>query len=271
MSSKPKTRGLAEILRLEKERRASEDQQKPAILTSAPDATVAPHATVALNATVAPDATVASNESLLVLRATVAGNATVAPDATVAPHAPVISGYTSFTNDLLDRILPTLDPFEQVVLLRLYRLTHGFNQEVAKVGYNKLISACNVKKRKLSDAIRMLEQRGYIERVGLEQGGARREERGTHYRILLHAPTRASGATVARRATVAPDATVAPNDPYKRKALKENLKRDSASLETKNCPDCQGSGFWYPEGIEKGVAKCKHKRLREGRQDENTL
>ena len=27
------------------------------------------------------------------------------------------------------------------------------------------------------------------------------------------------------------------------------------------CPDCQGTGFWYPKGIERGVAKCKHERL----------
>ncbi|HEY9405028.1 MAG TPA: hypothetical protein VIQ24_20420 [Pyrinomonadaceae bacterium] len=27
------------------------------------------------------------------------------------------------------------------------------------------------------------------------------------------------------------------------------------------CPDCAGVGFWYPEGADKGVAKCKHLRL----------
>jgi hypothetical protein len=67
--------------------------------------------------------------------------------------------------------------------------------------------------------------------------------------------------TSAPGATVAPDATVEPGDPYKRKALKENNKKESAPPDYKNCPDCQGSGFWYLEGAEKGVAKCKHKRL----------
>jgi hypothetical protein len=33
----------------------------------------------------------------------------------------------------------------------------------------------------------------------------------------------------------------------------------------KNCPDCGGSGMYYPEGYDKGVAKCKHENLnREG-------
>jgi hypothetical protein len=31
--------------------------------------------------------------------------------------------------------------------------------------------------------------------------------------------------------------------------------------DTAGCPDCKGSGWWYPEGPEKGVAKCKHAKL----------
>jgi len=27
------------------------------------------------------------------------------------------------------------------------------------------------------------------------------------------------------------------------------------------CPDCHGTGFWYPNGTEQGVAKCRHARL----------
>jgi len=30
---------------------------------------------------------------------------------------------------------------------------------------------------------------------------------------------------------------------------------------TVDCPDCNGSGWWYPKGSEKGVAKCKHTNL----------
>jgi hypothetical protein len=33
------------------------------------------------------------------------------------------------------------------------------------------------------------------------------------------------------------------------------------SVETSSCPDCGGSGWWYPEGESKGVAKCKHEKL----------
>jgi hypothetical protein len=27
------------------------------------------------------------------------------------------------------------------------------------------------------------------------------------------------------------------------------------------CPDCRGAGWWYPEGHERGAAKCRHMRL----------
>ena len=36
---------------------------------------------------------------------------------------------------------------------------------------------------------------------------------------------------------------------------------DLASVESSECPDCHGTGFWYPQGIERGVSKCKHERL----------
>jgi hypothetical protein len=31
--------------------------------------------------------------------------------------------------------------------------------------------------------------------------------------------------------------------------------------EKRSCPDCAGTNFWYPDGPDKGVAKCKHAKL----------
>jgi hypothetical protein len=36
----------------------------------------------------------------------------------------------------------------------------------------------------------------------------------------------------------------------------------SSTLDTSRCPDCHGSGFYYPKGVEGGVARCKHEQLR---------
>lgn len=35
----------------------------------------------------------------------------------------------------------------------------------------------------------------------------------------------------------------------------------AGNIDTSKCPDCGGSGMYYPEGYDKGVAKCKHERL----------
>jgi hypothetical protein len=42
------------------------------------------------------------------------------------------------------------------------------------------------------------------------------------------------------------------------------------AVDASSCPDCGGSGWWYPEGEGKGVAKCRHEKLqRKGRGNEN--
>jgi hypothetical protein len=35
----------------------------------------------------------------------------------------------------------------------------------------------------------------------------------------------------------------------------------SAMLNPKDCPECEGRGVYYPEGLDKGVAKCSHSGL----------
>ena len=32
------------------------------------------------------------------------------------------------------------------------------------------------------------------------------------------------------------------------------------------CPDCRGTGWWYPAGPERGAARCKHPRLADAAQ-----
>jgi hypothetical protein len=34
-----------------------------------------------------------------------------------------------------------------------------------------------------------------------------------------------------------------------------------------DCPDCGGSGWWYPQGPERGVIKCAHKNAPRARED----
>ena len=32
-------------------------------------------------------------------------------------------------------------------------------------------------------------------------------------------------------------------------------------VDASKCPDCFGAGMWYPEGFDKGVARCRHEKL----------
>ncbi|HEY0170159.1 MAG TPA: hypothetical protein VGB98_03835 [Pyrinomonadaceae bacterium] len=44
--------------------------------------------------------------------------------------------------------------------------------------------------------------------------------------------------------------------------LRPEAPSPSSNLDTSQCPDCHGSGFYYPKGVEGGVARCKHEQLR---------
>ena len=44
-------------------------------------------------------------------------------------------------------------------------------------------------------------------------------------------------------------------------AEQENQTQTVSDEEKRNCPDCAGTGFWYPEGPDKGVTRCTHLKL----------
>jgi hypothetical protein len=100
--------------------------------------------------------------------------------------------------------------------------------------------------------VERLVKKGLIARAGTAIGG--RKEQGSEY--LVSAP-----------GSSAPDSPQSGSpgaEPNKVKALKENSKKGSASHQKRDysdCPDCRGVGMWYPEGFEKGVAKCLHVKL----------
>ena len=165
--------------------------------------------------------------------------------------------WTAQPNELSDKVLGLLNVYEQVVLQRLYRLSWGYQSNICKVGFEKLAKSCNISKKKAQTTVDNLESRGLIERVHRDLGNKVKSERGNIYRINIPAAKMEQRTTVQR--TMVPP-TMVQDTSYKYK--KENIKKkESAPPDFKNCPDCQGSGFWYPEGVEKGVAKCKHGRL----------
>ncbi|MEA2175646.1 MAG: hypothetical protein QOD00_3238 [Blastocatellia bacterium] len=49
------------------------------------------------------------------------------------------------------------------------------------------------------------------------------------------------------------------------KARSVEGKAAVSNEQAKDCPDCGGTGFYYPKGFEGGVARCRHERLKEGK------
>lgn len=175
-------------------------------------------------------------------------------DTAIARPAIAPDTFTRIPNGVLDRVLPTLSPYDQLVLLRLYRLSRGFGKEECTVGYQTLAVACNMSSRQAQISVERLVLAGWIERVDMVQGGQSRQGRGSVYRVNLPA------AATKERGAIA-QGSIAGNSTNKDKDINERIKRGAPARNYSNCPDCEGRGYWWPEGFEKGVAKCKHKRL----------
>jgi hypothetical protein len=41
----------------------------------------------------------------------------------------------------------------------------------------------------------------------------------------------------------------------------EGRTAPTAKVDASQCPDCFGTGMWYPEGYDKGVSRCRHEKL----------
>ena len=44
-------------------------------------------------------------------------------------------------------------------------------------------------------------------------------------------------------------------------ASNSSAAASARDVDASKCPDCFGTGMWYPEGFEKGVARCRHEKL----------
>lgn len=189
-----------------------------------------------------------------------------AADAPRAAHAQqaTVSGYTRVSNDLLDRILPTLDTYDQAVLIRLYRLSRGFNSDVCRVSVPTLAKACNVSERQVRKSVGRLEARELIQRIEQDFGNKDKALRGTIFRILIADPTPARGTAPAHSSAHAPSAADARGAANKDKNLKGNNKKGNNRLTPDEIQsfaaivaDLLGEGKSFEE-IEPGFTSSMH-------------
>jgi hypothetical protein len=157
-------------------------------------------------------------------------------------------GHLRLPNSAVDGLYQMLDAYEQAVFTQLFRLSHGYGKPTCKIGLPQLARRSNVGKTTAQAAVNRLIHKGLVRKLEYEIG--KFKEQGTTY--WVSSPDSPSGT-----------GSLPGDDTIKIKALKERTKREGSHerKDFSDCPDCQGKGFYWPEGYERGVAKCKHKRL----------
>lgn len=165
---------------------------------------------------------------------------------------PQVEGHLRLPNIIIDHLYQFLDLQERSVYEQLYRLSHGYGKSTCRIGYPQLAIRSGMGRTAVIQTVERLVKKGLIAKAGTAIGG--RKEQGSEYWVS------APGSPVPDR----PQAGSPGAEPNKVKALKENSKKGSASHQKRDysdCPDCGGVGMWYPDGFDKGVAKCLHLKL----------
>ncbi len=87
--------------------------------------------------------------------------------------------FFSFYNEVVDELLPTLDPAEQVLYTRLFRLSYGFNRNYCTVSQPLLMERTGLSRNTVRMGLQSLVQKGWIRVV---EAGNRVS---TTYRVIL--------------------------------------------------------------------------------------
>ena len=285
-----------------------------------------------------PDTEIKGRKKVGRKRITQASDATISTQ-TIVQQTIVDSnkGYYSIFNDISDRLIPEmeLDPYQQAVLQRLYRLSRGWRSEECEVGLGTLARYCVMSRSQVQRSVAKLIEKGLIESLGNSKKGGKE---GNRYKVLpglqtmprhtIPSETIVSGAippmtivseeeTSTRQNTVVSQGIVPQNTNKNiNKEFKNNthtegagggskfsleecrrfavhlqktgqginnpggyataifrsgefdpqieafLRPSATSGKSDSCPDCAGTGFYYPEGVERGVKICKHDKLK---------
>lgn len=104
---------------------------------------------------------------------------------------------------LLDEVLPTLNAYEQVLLIRLYRLSYGFRRKITDhVGKKTLADKCNMSLAMVKKVLKSLESRGLIETIPDRSNDP---TKGNKYRVLTRLSDNPVLAELSSNRTQSPD------------------------------------------------------------------
>jgi biotin operon repressor len=172
---------------------------------------------------------------------------------------PEVAGRLELPHQITDHLLKLLDPYEQVVYLQLYRLSWGFNKATCSISNPKLAERTGMPESTVKKTLVKLKAKGLIKKTGLQIGYGKRQ--GIDFWV-------AAPSSQLQRSRQPQESSQLSQDHNKRKALKENNKKgNELSLDTKECPDCDGMGVRYVDPLDysKGTVKCRHEQLTAGK------
>jgi hypothetical protein len=91
----------------------------------------------------------------------------------------IASNYCKVDLDIFDKALEQMNVQEQIVYLRLYRLSWGYDKNWCLVGYGKLMKYCHLARNVVIRAVKGLIGKGWIDEMDFSN------TKGTTYRIYL--------------------------------------------------------------------------------------
>jgi hypothetical protein len=159
---------------------------------------------------------------------------------------PEVRGHMQLPHRYTDHLPRWLSPDEQAIYVQLYRLSWGWGRDVCFISNPKLAERSGVPETSMRRAVKKLIGKGLIEKTDRRFGGT---EQGIEYQVF-------SLDRLAKQDRASSGDSPSTGTPIKER-IKENLKADAS-----RCPDCMGTGFYYPEGTAKGVKRCEHRKLR---------
>lgn len=207
MVEKRKLKGIADLYAVEDARKEAEKSHDLSAVS------VAGHATPASPAIPASHATPASHAKMVLQALPVAGHAIAASPATeTALEAPApdlfaslpkVGGYLKLGNQIIDHLLPQLEPFEQILYLQLYRLSHGNGKHFCLISMPKLARRTKISQRSLWRALADLDRKGLARKTSSVHGKGK--EQGITFWVAAPAghATQAGHDSPARHATQA--------------------------------------------------------------------
>jgi hypothetical protein len=163
----------------------------------------------------------------------------------------VSKGYYPSYNDLSDRLIPELglNPFEQSVLQRLYRLSRGWKSDECEVGLGTLSKFCVMSRSQVQRSVAALIEKGLIINLGPAKKGSKD---GNRYKVLPGVPT-VPLQTIVRQTIVSEERTLSPQNTEVRQTIvtgntNKNNNKDDLKTHSQTPPSVRvGSKFSLEE------------------------